>query len=837
MGSVWLAERNDGRFDRRVAVKFLNLGLARQGADERFRREGAILARLSHPHIAELIDAGVSNSGQPYLVLEFVEGQPIDRYCDEHKLDLRARITLFLDVLDAVAHAHANLIVHRDLKPSNVLVSNDGRVKLLDFGIAKLLDAEGEVAATLLTRAGESPLTPEYAAPEQVTGAPVTTATDVYALGLLLYELLTGRHPAEKAFHSPAALVKAIVDTEPVRPSTLVEASAGSDEKTNTTAQNRASTPEKLSRLLRGDLDTIAVKALKKDPRERYASPTAMGGDLRRYLRYEPITARPDTGFYRASKFVRRNWTALTLTALALAAILAGLAIAVYQARVARHRFDDLRKLAHSFVFDVHDEVAKLQGSTKAREIIVGTGLKYLDGLARDAGNDLNLQREVAEGYVKIAEAQGLTTRPNLGHLDDAMASYRKAGDIYRRIAAKDKAYLPDLAEYEKDYASFLRYSSNPAGARTSARAAIETIDRIRAGQPLTAKMERTYAAAWCTLGDLDEVDGQYHLAWEEFSHCAEISEQRLRLDNDVAAKFSLVQAEERVGSAAQELGFLPEALLAYDKEDRELGELLQAEPLNPRYQYWHAVLSRFRSRVYLDNLQPDMGDPVQGLIYAKRYQEEEQQIVAHDPNDVSALYRLASADYNMALDLENSDPQAAVRLARESLSLFDKLIASGHKDPLNLSGRLASQYQLIDALLKAGEVAEARRVSTAALAETRNFLADDPRGDIGRRRLVLALVLASEANEATDPAGAEKMLQEAQGEAQAIAANHDLTRVIPLAIAERALGAFYLHERRSQDARAHYQALVNLWQSFPGSNVYLDRQRASSGKLLAAVQ
>ena len=215
MGAVWLARRSDGRFEGRAAVKLLNLSLVGRAGEERFRREGTILARLSHPHIARLIDAGVSLAGQPYLVLEHVEGEPIDLYCDRHGIGLDARLHLFLDVLDAVSHAHANLIVHRDIKPSNVLVDTDGRVKLLDFGIAKLLEGEADGGeTTALTRESGRALTPEYASPEQVTGGPITTATDVHALGTLLYVLLTGRHPADAAMRSTAELVRAIVETD-----------------------------------------------------------------------------------------------------------------------------------------------------------------------------------------------------------------------------------------------------------------------------------------------------------------------------------------------------------------------------------------------------------------------------------------------------------------------------------------------------------------------------------------------------------------------------------------------------------------------------------------------
>ena len=301
MGSVWLAERCDGRFEGRAAVKLLNIALMGRAGEERFRREGHILARLDHPHIARLLDAGVSPAGQPYLILEHVDGRNIDEYCNSRELGTEDRIVLFLDVLDAVAHAHANLIVHRDIKPGNVLVAADGAVKLLDFGIAKLLESDPQwgsgatAESTVLTRDGRTPLTPEFAAPEQIAGGSVTTATDVYALGVLCYVLLSGRHPAGAALESPAALIHAIADAEPKRLSDVVP-------------------PGRLRRFLRGDLDTIVAKALKKDPAERYSSVTAFADDLRRVLRHEPIGARPDSMIYRTSRFVRRNARAVAAT-------------------------------------------------------------------------------------------------------------------------------------------------------------------------------------------------------------------------------------------------------------------------------------------------------------------------------------------------------------------------------------------------------------------------------------------------------------------------------------------------------------------------------------------
>ena len=303
MGTVWVARRSDGRFEGRAAVKFLNVAFLGGTGEERFKREGSILARLSHPNIAHLFDAGVSPDGQPYLILEYVDGKNIDAYCNEHALDLESRIHLFLDVLAAVAHAHANLIVHRDIKPSNVLAAGDGQVKLLDFGIAKLLEAEAPEIAAKLTHQGERALTPAYAAPEQITGGAITTGTDVYALGVLLYLLLSGKHPAESMLHSPADLMKAIVDTQPERPSDALGPA------------------NRLSRSLRGDLDTIIAKALKKNPVDRYPSVIVFADDLRRYLTHQPIGARPDTVAYRARKFVRRHKVGVVATA-AIAVVL-----------------------------------------------------------------------------------------------------------------------------------------------------------------------------------------------------------------------------------------------------------------------------------------------------------------------------------------------------------------------------------------------------------------------------------------------------------------------------------------------------------------------------------
>lgn len=436
MGSVWLAERSDGRFERRVAVKFLPFAMTSGVGAERFKREGKILGQLTHPHIAELIDAGVTQNGEPYLVLEYVEGLPINQYCDRQKLDVDARVRLFLDVASAVAHAHANLIVHRDIKPSNVFVRNDGQVKLLDFGIAKLLAEDANPAATLLTIEGRGAMTPQFAAPEQVTGATITTATDVYALGVLLYLLLTGQHPTGQKLHSTVELIKAIVEREPSQPSNTTTSAEAKD-----LAEKRASTPEKLRRQLRGDLDTIIGKALKKTPAERYPSVTAFAGDLQRFLRHEPISARPDTIGYRAAKFVRRNLTAVTLTAAAFVLVIgslsAGLHVANRERKIAERRFAEVRQLANKFI-ELDNKIRGLSGSTQIRMQMVSDSLQYLSSLSSEAPVDKDLALEIAYAYVRVAHAQGDPTSPNLGQFAQAEVSLNNAARFVDPVLAKD---------------------------------------------------------------------------------------------------------------------------------------------------------------------------------------------------------------------------------------------------------------------------------------------------------------------------------------------------------------------------------------------------------------
>jgi len=440
MGSVWLARRSDGRFEGEAAVKLLNASLVGHSGDERFKREGSILARLTHPCIARLTDAGVSPMGQPYLVLEHVNGQRIDAWCDARTLGIEARIRLFLDVLAAVAHAHANLIVHRDIKPSNVLVGADGRVKLLDFGIAKLLEGEAQSGdATALTRAGCAVLTPEYAAPEQVTGEAVTTATDVYSLGVLLYVLLCGQHPAGATSRSTAELLRWLVDTDPPRLSEAVTEGRPAPAGTLTeSAARRASTPQGLRRLLRGDLDTIVAKAMKKKPQERYPSVGALADDLQRYLDRKPISARPDTLAYRTARFVGRH-TRGVATGGAMVLLLVGL-VAFYTTRLAAER--DRARLQADKAAKVSELLTGLLTGAdpfRTRDAKEPTVRNLLDAgaerIQKELAGEPELQAEMLTVIGRVYERLGLHDKAK-PLLEQAVASGRRAlGPEHERVA------------------------------------------------------------------------------------------------------------------------------------------------------------------------------------------------------------------------------------------------------------------------------------------------------------------------------------------------------------------------------------------------------------------
>lgn len=425
MGTVWLAERVDGTLQRAVALKLPNIGTLQQpGQAHRFERERDILAALEHPHIARLYDAGVADDGQPWLALEYVEGQPITTWCDQARLSLTARIELFLQVLQAVQYAHARLVVHRDLKPSNIFVTagpsqgdsaplggpgrrpaagkitTDGQVRLLDFGIATLLD-EGDTPATMArTEWAHAPMTPDYASPEQIGHQPIGTGSDVYSLGVVFYELVTGQRPYRLARDTRGALEEAILGVAPTRPSRMPT--------TESAAAQRGMHPAGLRRQLRGDLDNIALKALRKDPAERYPSAEAFEQDLRRWLRHEPVQAHPGSWWYRGAKFVQRHRWPVAAGGLAAAGLLAGMAVALDQAAVARRETQRTRAV-QDFLVGLFNEAdpARAQGRELTVRDLMARGERDLHAkLGTEPDLNAALSGVLVDIYMKLGDGK-----------------------------------------------------------------------------------------------------------------------------------------------------------------------------------------------------------------------------------------------------------------------------------------------------------------------------------------------------------------------------------------------------------------------------------------------
>lgn len=484
MGTVFLAKRSDGEFDQQIALKVIRNTIIDAETERRFRRERQILADLNHPSIAKLIDGGVSEDGEPFLAMEYVEGRSLIEYCDGSGLDVPSRLQIFTRICSAVSYAHQNLIVHRDIKPGNILVNAGGEPKLLDFGLAKIVDQnifEGETTATV-NRA----FTPAYASPEQFLGKNVTTRSDVYSLGVVLFELLTGRKPYDFDGRSLDEIIRTISDSEPPRPSEL--SASGSDRGTT----------------LRGDLDNIVLKAIQKDEAQRYASVDELTSDIERYLAGRPVSARPATVAYRAAKFFHRNRIAVSAAAAVFVALVLGLVVTLWQYNVARRerdlaeqRFNDVRRLSNSLLFEIAPRLERLPGSIGAREIIINRAVEYLDTLASLPQADLQLQAELAAGYAKIGDLQGNPANPNFIMLGEAIKNYEKALAIRRFVLERtpdDEALQMTIAENHRVLGRVFAETNDYEAEQEQMGSARGILGKLLAKDPASVGLKRALA-------------------------------------------------------------------------------------------------------------------------------------------------------------------------------------------------------------------------------------------------------------------------------------------------------------------------------------------------------
>ena len=783
MGSVWRARRSDGRFEGEAAIKVLKSGAIDAAVRERFRREGAILARLKHPGIAQLFDAGVTEQGAPYLVLELVYGERIDRWCDARRLPLAARIELLLQVLDAVAAAHAQLVIHRDLKPSNILVDEQARVRLLDFGIAHLLPGN-DGAQTALTREGAFALTPQYAAPEQATDAALSTATDVYALGVVLHELLTGVHPSGLSGASALAYLRAASEGAEVRASVRALQSSNGVASAAQRAQARDCTPQALARQLRGDLDNILARALAPLAADRYATVPALADDLRRHLRHEPVSARPDAFGYRAAKFLRRHRFGSAAAGLLALAVLAGTAGTAWQAIEAARQRDlalaqaERARAASDFVdlmlystwgaeerisraeFLARSEALALRQMPEAREaasvVLSSLGFYHASLADQTKAEDL-LRRAVAAlpaqadaSWRAQVECAHASAQGQLGRADEARARLQHwvaRADIEAAAAVQCEMYLAQLAQTQQDAAAALRHA--------------EQAERRLAGAPrvpplLRASLHGDLGFGLALNGRMAEADRHYETALRmhrEIGH-GESPAVLAILNNASVARWiagdvrGADQLNEELARIAGARGAAGEAPL-YSLINRAvglvaLGRPAEAEPLARRglevaeltqaHGLWHQ-----RALLALANAANDRGEPLEAQHWLDRARAR---VPTTEPgNDLHGMAITQSRVFQLRRQL------------RQALDALEPVFAA-HTKP----GRPSSTHAA--ALRRRGELRLEAGDAAGALADA-ELAADIGRQLLGGRphalRIGQAWLLAARAHAALGQAAAAR--------------------------------------------------------------------------------
>jgi len=669
MGSVYAAARADQEYKKIVAIKLVTSGMGTEDMLRRFRNERQVLAGLDHPYIARLLDGGSTDDGLPYLVMEFVEGLPIDRYCESHHLSLTERLKLFQKVCSAVQYAHQNLVVHRDIKPSNILIGTNGEPKLLDFGIARLMTAEFSAEEIELSRGEAQPMTLRYASPEQVRDEPITTESDIYSMGVLLYELVAGEHPFQDALKGRREIEEAILNQTPEEPSTVVLRRAGTQSRDKKLHRESV----KLARHLRGEIDPVLIMALAKQPRGRYPSAESFSMDITRYLNGFPVSPRRDEVGYRARKSIRRHRLSFIAAALVGIALVASSVVSYRSMRTAsaeranaQSRFDEVRNLADFMLFKFDD--AMLSGTTEARRVLVTEAIKYLDGLAKSAKGDGSLEHDLINGYLKVGDLQGNPNFPNLGGSAAAKDSYAKALQVAESLSA-----------------------NNPGDTR--ARQDIATAN---------FKLGDVFALS----GDITETLKRYRQAQQVFDSLA---------PNDSQAKLNLRRVTQRIGSIQVQQGDLSGALESYRRFLQIAQEIYQANPSDVSAR--RSVALAFEK---VGDAMAQTGAVEEGLLKLGNARSLYEQIVVADPQMRSRM-DVATVDNEIGDILATAGRnEDAIKSLRSALDITQKLVA---EDPKNNAYKQLLNYVLLrlaKTLYDVGKHDQARQATMHALQALR---------------------------------------------------------------------------------------------------------------------
>ncbi|MGH8092772.1 MAG: protein kinase domain-containing protein [Chthoniobacterales bacterium] len=713
MGDVFLAE--DLNLHRKVALKLVRPGMGSAEILQRFEHEEQILASLNHPNIGHLHGAGIASDGAPFFVMEFIEGAPIDQYCRQENLPLNARLDLFRKVCAAVQYAHQHLVIHRDLKPSNILVTEQGEPKLLDFGIAKLLEPTDSGAEPPATIAGM--MTPDYASPEQVRGENVTTASDVYGLGVLLYELLTGQRPYRTKTVAPHEMIRLICETEPKPPSTVVnerdsrfENRDSSDGKPGLgSASVTARFAVHDSRLLRGDLDNIVLMAMRKEPERRYPSVAQFSEDIRRHLAGLPVAAHKDTVGYRASKFIRRHKVGVLAAFLVAGTLIAAIFATEWEAhlaneqrRRAERRFEDVRRLAHSLMFEIHDSVQNLQGSTPTRRLIVTRALQYLDGLAQEAGDNPSLQRELATAYEKVGDIQGNPYSANLGDTEGALTSYGKAVRIREALdkAASTTETKMDLGRTYRAIGDIAGVKGDLPRAIADYRRSLQIFAQLAAADPMNREVQDELARAYETMADgYEHASNAEATRLTNYQKSLAIREDLLKKDPaNPKLQRSVALSLLKVGGVSDP--HRPEAIAAVRRGVAMLEALAAADPNNGgarRAVGW--------GYYQLGNTLFAAGDFTGALESRRKALAIRKQFAENDPQNAQARFDLAVAYTDLAEALTaTGEPAPAVAQARKGLAILEALATADPSNAIYSRNVALCEEKLGDACARGGE-------------------------------------------------------------------------------------------------------------------------------------